>query len=575
MAAGAALCLPDILMAARRDLARKNFPDVARSWDGNGRYIANALDGDTNLQPPRAAQAARTGWPWDPFVRGNHSLRLASRDGLTYAAMGLAIRCAGSVDRGWVLLRFICGAGWVLLVYALVAPLSRNRSWAVLCAMLLALFFDFPHNNPIDDGLLNWIRQGAVRLYWAAGPYAYWFGVSRIPNPGLTVMPFLGAVALLAAVLAAKTPRSRFATAVGAGLLTGALAYVHTDVWMVAMAGLALLTGCRLLGERRLPAGLFAACVCAGLVSLPWVLLNHGTDPEQMVRAEIVFGRTPSLTGLIFLAGAAAAWRFLPRDPVALVLESFLAAAGLAAQTQVLLGWNFSLLRWYHPGVVCLLVLGLAAVGRLLPSSRDWLWAAAVILSIAIARATSYAAQRYPYQALPARVDAGLTWLDKNAAPDSVVATLSPLETLLIPTYSSCKTLVPTAIILHSDLPVADIVRRLRRALQQYGIGEDAYLAAVDAHSYPDKKISDDIWRGHIDWEETDWIGTPFQGYPRKLSLEALRAQKGQPTGDANADYLWVGALERSLLSAVALKRLGYPLFQDGDVAIYRAPPAL
>ena len=155
-----------------------------------------------------------------------------------------------------------------------------------------------------------------------------------------------------------------------------------------------------------------------------------------------------------------------------------------------------------------------------------------------------YAAIRYPLYAYPKPIEEAADWLNRNAPLDSVVATLDPSTTLLIPMLTRCKVLAaydnPFGA---SDLPRAENAGRFRLALRLFGV-------SLDQAAHAKSRL----------------------GFFGPYTLPDAAAVEAVP-GRIALDYFWLGPLEKDLIGgrrpAFANTR---PLFANAEVAIYRAP---
>ncbi|MBI5202404.1 MAG: hypothetical protein HY925_12510 [Elusimicrobia bacterium] len=559
------LLLPDLLIVRVRRFYRERLPDVAKRWEYDGRYTVFTADADVQPYAPRVAEAARKGWPYDAHIAGARSARLDTSDPLPLLFLGWLTRALGGIDAAWLAARAIGGAAWVLVFYWLAMLGSANRRFSLACAVGATLFNDVL--DMLQYGVLAFPRELALRVYWILGWHWVPFGVSRVPRPALTYPLLLAALGL--AAVWARTGR---AAALWAGaLIGGALAYVHSDVFFLYAGTMAVWTLWRLGRLRKLEPSLIASGALSLALALPWMLHHLPPDADLLLFYWRTFTRRPDLNGLWAFALAAWCWKRHPKDDAIALVGAALAASGLAMEAHLVTGYTmFHSFHWHNLGLVFAVLALAQTLGRKVPERRDWLWLAAAFMLVSAGRAVSYAAQRAPFQALRSDLQGGLEWLARETPPDSVVVSLHAIDNQLIPTYSHNKTMFSSGFPVISDISVKEDFRRFKRALELFGLPEDEYWKALEAHAGADP--NDDLWHLRPSWADFGWRAGPFpNGGQREERLKRYRAMPPlTPAREARADYLWVGPFETELLGAGRVKKLGRPAFQRGEFSIYR-----
>lgn len=555
--------LPDLVMAYQRRLYQRNFPELAKAWDMDGSYTPFAIDSDVLCYAARAGETFRSGWPGDPHVAENRSARLVSLDFLSFLELGWLSRLTGGVEGGWLASRALGAALWFAFAYWLAFLASGHRRFSLALAVTLTLYNDLLLN--LLHGPMGWLKEVPGRVLWLAGNYSYFHGVNRLPRPAITFPPLLAALAMAAAAGRAGGGPLLW----GGAVLGGLLAYFHSDVWAVYMAGMGLHLAWRWASDRKPPWAWGAAYAVSLLVAAPWLALNVPMDPDIKLRTDPVFGHAPDWNGL--WAGGLAAWCWLRhrKDPALSILGAALAGIFVVLELQVVTGVTISPFRYREIGLVFAALAAGGLAGRGSQERPGWGWLAVVVGALAAGRAVSYAAHRFPVQGLPADHERAFAYLNERAEPGSVVAALSPADVMYLPAYTHAKTLINTGFPLTSDVPVPEVVSRLRLALDLYGIPAAAYAEAVERNwEHGAWDSASDLWRGRVNWVARDWQRAPLPYAPRDRVLRLLR--EAEPHRTARADYVWVGPFEASLGWLPGLSKLGPPVFQSPRVSIYR-----
>lgn len=580
--AGALLCLPDLLMPGYRRFYQRHFPDTAAAWTLNGRFtsISPLDDPDANVYADRARAFAQDPAA-DAYLSGRRSRRLLLLDPLSLAVVAGCERALGDMSRAWIAAKFIAGVLWLLGVYALLLAACGNRRYSLAWALGITLFADvsFDLVFALMQGGLRALPLGARNLLIHSfgvlmGRYQYNFGVSRLLNPGLTFPPLF-----LAAWLALRVEKGRWGRALLAGLAGGALVYVHPDVWTIFVAAMGLYA-VTLSWERRRPQlELFAVLGAAAAAALPWFLLNSPPRPDLLVREGGVFSRAVDPQGLGYLLVFAwAAWT-QRRRPALLLAGCLVGAVGLIFQAQVVTGFNVVVGRWHYAGAIFCAILVLGLAGRRAKDGASWLWTAALLALLALGREASYSNVRFPFQALPADLEASLNWLDANAPPGSSVAVIAPQEAMMIPIYTREKLLAPGGFMLASDVTTQEILARLHAALALYGVSPAAVARRLRERQGQSQGLpawNRALWEGRVDWQDREWDNFIYfyaQVMPPDAFADALAASQDQAPSPAQADYVLVTPFERALLPAGAGRRLGPALYRNATMAVYRPRP--
>lgn len=583
--AGLVFVLPDLLIIQHRNFYRRHFPEAVAQWPLGGRYtsIAPYDDPDANSYAARGHEAARHFWPMDPNVKENSSRRLALTDTLSFMFLGATERLTGDVSRGWLLARGLCGMAWLLCLYCLVNAISGRRRMSLAFAAWLTLFYELFAD--LLWPLVQWPRLGfgvippafrhmAIHAFWLLGNYQCNFGAARVVSPALNHPPFF-----LAAYAAWGAARGAWGWAWAGGLVGGALAYVHADVWHVYMAAMGVFCAAWSLQQKKPAWALLASFAVSLALSLPWLLANYPMDPEILSRAGGTFTHAVDPLGLVFAAAVAACWP-RRREPAVCFAACVFAACILAVESQVLTGYTVDSMRFNYIGVVVALVTAAGIWGRRAAESRHWLWLTAAFFILGGGRAISYASQRFPYQGLPRDLESAFDFLNQQTPNDSVVVSLAANETMLIPVYTHDKTMIGSGYNMTCDISFYEMFRRIDRAARLCGVDERALLSHLNApewqHPQGLERWSTALWSHQVDWQAREWKNF-FHFYAQTIPrsefvarLGILTMSRNLPELKADADYLWVGPFERGLMTPRALKALGRPVYENATVSIYK-----
>jgi len=563
--------LPAPLMRAERRFFRDHYPAVARGWADNGSFSmvdSFSMSEDNYNYAAKIRQAGTHAFPGDPYIRGNDSARLAVRDGLTYWIFGLFFRVLGDINATWIVSQAFFTLLWIPLLYAILLLTGAARRQAVCVATGVTLFSDLARYIVLQGHpLLAQLRQAAQYAFWFLGSYHYFMGPTRITGPALTFVAFFAAALLF--VWAAR--RRGAAAAAAAGLLGGLLVYIHTDVWTVYGGACALYTAAVSWRKRRIDWRLALLLLCAGLVAVPWLVLNRGSAGDAQLMGA-VFGRRVAWDSWPWLVGAWLAWRFAGETEMGLWLCCALIAVTIGRNSSLIVGFGFpELPNWLVIGNVLLAVVIGRGLGGRKPADREgWLWAAALLCALALPRAISYSAQHYFLYALPSDQEDALRWLDENTPKDAVVATLSPMTNLQIPVHTHDKTLFASICPHLSDIGARENARRIDYALSLFGADPKRYWAKLNEPS----DWGDELWRGVVDVpgrERGMWHVATFCNLPEPLIGELIlhaRADRGGATYPA--DYFWQGPFESELMAKKAPPPGAREVYRNASVKIYK-----
>lgn len=569
--AAAVLMLPVPLMRSYRLFFQSHFPAAAAAWGDNGSFSlvdSFTMGEDNYCYAAKIRQAGSHAIPGDPYIFGNHSPRLAARDGLTFAIFGLFFRAFHDINRAWIVSQAFFTLLWVPLLYALLLAAGAGRRQAVCVATAVTLFADLARSLVLGGGpIIGQLRQALQYAVWFLGSYHYFMGPTRITGPVMTY-PCLFAAALLFCWAAR---RRDWASPAAAGLLGGLLVYVHSDVWTV-FGGACLLYAVAVSWRKRaVDWRLAALLVCLGLVAVPWVLLNRslGTEAELLGR---VMERRVDWGSWPFLVGAWLAWRFAADTEMGLWLCCALLAVVIGRNSSLLVGFGFEgIPNWAFIGNVLLaLVVGRSLGGRRPADSKGWLWAAALFCALALPRAISYSAQHYFTYALPRDREDAFHWLQANTPKDSVVAALSPMTNLQLPVHTHDKTISAFICPHLSDIGPIENARRIDYALSLFGAPEDRYWAKLNQPSDWGEKL----WLGVVDVEGRErgmWHASLFCNMPEERIGQLLSNARADRAGRVyRADYLWQGTFEKGLMKRRSPAAVAQVVYSNPSVTIYK-----
>jgi hypothetical protein len=573
LAVGAVLSIPHVLMPIQRRFYQKNFPEYFNSWPNNGSFSAIEsfyMDTDAFPYAARIHQAGTHLLPGDPHIKENHSGRLIVRDFITISAFGLLYRLVGSISATWVLAQFLLCVLWVPCLYLLLLALDLEPAAALFGAVGYTLFEDLTR-LPMGPPLAEIAKSAAHYLLWPLGSYLYWFGPTRFTRP-LFTYPWL----FLAAVLAIRAEKSRtWSAAAACGVVGGLLIYVHPDVWGAFMGAMGLFTLYVCWREKRLVPQLWAVLGIAAALSAVGVLAVRPASGGE-ISVIMPSPRHVNLKSILYLSIAALAWWRLRANKMAVWCVGLLVTISLALNASLMTGFQgaSTSLWWYLGntfGALLLLTL-LLRQARFQPAT--WRWLSLTALLLAIPRATDYSILHYQLYAMPRAQEEALAWLNANTPEDSVVAALNPMANMRVATYTHDKTLTSMIFPLTSNISVQENARRLVEDLKLFGVTPKRF---VDVGMAPSADWGRRLWTGQVDVDEHDrsamlryflWLEDPVEFLSNLTAAERDPGRK-----DYEADFLWVGPYERSLMDKNGLPGpLGKakPVFSNASVSIYR-----
>ena len=183
--------IPIFLMSSERAFYKSHFPDYFNSWSNNGSF--SIIDDfsqveDTYLYAARIRDAGSHALPGDPYIKGNRSAIMASRDFLSFYVFGWIFRLTRDIRATYTVSYFVFGLLWVLSLYAVMLKTGVKHSAALFIAVLTTLFADFGQRSVAD---LFHAREALTMLvqwlFWPLGSQHYWFGPTRLYRPLFTI----------------------------------------------------------------------------------------------------------------------------------------------------------------------------------------------------------------------------------------------------------------------------------------------------------------------------------------------------------------------------------------------------
>lgn len=581
------ICAGYFLMPVFRGVWQSHYPSLSAQWANDGRFSLLGWFG-TELGYEELWFAARVneahlGRPGrEPFVRESPSRRKLFIDVVAFSAMGAVRRLAGSMNGAWLGMRFLCCIFWVVLLFRLCRQAGQAPAPALFCAAFVTGFsyiltFLFLENMHWQASLRAWGHNA-----WSVLTYGRTESVFRLPRPGVAY-----AFLFLAATTLIRAADGGWRRVLLGGVLGGALAYVHFDVWSTYIVACWAFAAAVWWKEGRLPRSLLWTAAVATVVSLPFVYYNHSPSPELVMRA---MGATPGPAALLYIVIFLAGLRWGRTRA-----ELFFSCAALATCVMVnhglVLGYQLEYHHWMYIGnifvfLLAVSLLGASRGGRARPG--PWLLAAGVLASAAFLQGVCYAAIHFPFQGLPKDYDGALDWLQSHTRRDDVVLSLNPEVNSLIPAFTPDKVFFPSGMPTVSDYPLLASTERLLAALDFIGADRERFLREVlfAPPLHTRRGILDTgLKRGEL--EKTEfykflYFTTPAPyahslvsraaaaaGAPRACPrdwLDRLESPVSAP------DYIWVGSLEREYAGRCFSAGLtpSREVYRNPSVTIYR-----
>lgn len=568
--AAAAFCSGYLQTFVYRNVWKSHYPNLASTWANDGRFAlvgwyGTELASEELAYAARVVEASRRFPAYDPYIKENRTSRQFVIDALTYAAMAAVHRFVGEINWTWLVLRFFSCAAWFALVYLLMLRAGRSPPVAVFCATIVSLFSYWMILYFVDHLSLS----SPFRSVWALLSYGRTEGVLRLPRPGVTY-----AFLFLATLVSVKAAEARsWAWAAAAGVLGGALAYVRLDVWTAHCLALAIFTLAAWRTERAFPARLFAACVIAAALSLPYVLQLYPPDPDLLVRAGILPRRRfdPASLGYLLVGALVLAKR---KGPAERFLGSMCLSNFFLVNIELVLGHPLQPEHWkYFANLYVFLALTAFIPERWQAREGPWLAASAVLAGVAFLQGTVYAAIHFPFQGLPKHYDEALSWAKSNTPSDAVFFTLNPEIVGLLPVYAEKKLLAGHPLPVVSTFNMTENLRRLAGGAKLLDLDFERFLqdTVYRRQTANDRRevVASGLFRGEI--EKNDVYHAFFCTAPFPKAEEAILEAKARPA-DLEPDYFWLGHFEREYAgrSPAFLKSKRWrEVYRNPAVAIY------
>jgi hypothetical protein len=584
------ICCGYFLMPVFRAAWQAHLPRLAAQWAHDGRFtlvgFGVELVDEELWFAARVNNAAQHLPAFDPYIRENRSRRQMVIDALTYLSMGAVRRLTGDVSSAWLALRFLCCVFWFMLIFRISRSARIPPAMALFCAAFVTGFsyiltFLFAAN-------IRW-RLGAGDLahnIWGLLSYGRTEGVWRLPRPGVTyAYLFLAAAALIRAAAGGR------GWALLSGVLGGALAYVHLDVWSGHLLASWAFAGVISRQERRWRRGLIGAALLATVLGLPFLYFNYPPDPEFVLRGMGSFGRQFVPVSLIYILIFIVGFRF-GRTPADRYGACLALATAIMVNHSLFLGYKLVYHHWmYFANIfVFLLFVSLCRdwlAARLRPVF--WVLASGALALTALLQGVGYAAIHFPFQGLPRDYEQALGWLQEKTRRDEVVLSLNPETNALIPAFTKDKVFLAQASPHISDYPSRANLERLLAALDFFCVDKTRFLEDVLFKHAPPAATrvllaQAGFQRGEI--EATQLYKYLFFTMPP----ESVRALLPEPAGRScrgewlegldfpvsPPDYVWVGRFEEAQAGRGFTQRRSARLrevYRNPSVAIYRYLP--
>jgi hypothetical protein len=534
------------LMAFYRKAFMTKFPELTQGWNkGSFAVIGWGYPFlDEGMFAARTQTAARHWLPYDPYIKENRRPRLICCDFLNFFILGLVQRAVGNIQWTWSLCRLVLAFFWFYLAYLLAERTTRAPPVALFFSVFITFFGYLLYGNTTDvlRGIDLATLQGALRACWDVLRWGRAEHVVRLTRPAIT-FPAIFAVSLL--TIKALEQRGP-ALLLAAGAASGLLAYVHVDVWTTQIGSCALLVFFECFRSRRIAHALWLLLLPALALSLPWAVYCLPLSPE--LAAFTHAARRLDWISLLYLAAFLEGLRRCAKKASAplLYLTVFEGSLFIICSLQFITGSNGVINHWHFFGNIYTFLFVLNCWESAKNKVRPWNVLSLATAGAFVIQSMAYAATRYPLYAYPKPTEEAMEWLDRNSPPDSVVATLDPAATFLLPMLTHCKVLTAYDDPFASDLPRAENAARFRLALRLFGV-------PLEQAARENQRL----------------------GFLGKFAASSDVAAEAASSG-IGLDYFWLGPLEKKLLGG---KRAAFadarPVFANEEVAIFRASPGM
>lgn len=518
--------------------------------------------------------------------------------------IGLLGRFTGSINKAFVLLRFVLPPVVFLTIFALVYLLTKEHLASCLTSTVVMLmtrpFQFFPPLTPSMFkalfGLLT--NEGVV-----PSPVEFF----RLPNP-LLIFPFL---ILTIVFLWLALAKKKTVLALAGGFFFGLLFYVYFYFWTFVLAGVGIFLAVSLIQKdwprvKRLVVFLGAgAAVSLFYWSNFFRFQRYPFQEDVLRRAGIEVGRIGNLirTTQFLIFGFLFSLLIRKKDLSFWFLLLFLLGGITCLNIQLITGFTFQSDHWtlrvINPWAM--IMLGFV-YSRLLATKKFYgtltLFLTAIFLGLGLWIQFSFARKTYSSYTLPEGKTAAFTWLDKNTAKDSVVGSPSIETNTLIPAYTHNNVFLP-----NGGVTLASTEEIIKRVYIIYRLFEVKPEYLEDTLGFSQRREEEktrncqkdqclrnrslDFLERDRAWfyfhmQSTTWnkklrnwsvkIGLPEE--ERKIILEGyqefLKNGERLPP-DLQLDYLFLGPEEKKL-TAVDFKKDDFlsPVYQKGGVEIYQ-----
>ncbi len=490
----------------------------------------------------------------DPVLyesKGNASILIPIFPAVFLGVMSILL---GSVQMTYVVGSFIFPLISFLLVYFLFHMASKSRDAAILAALFVMIGFNFVLTPPLTPQNIQFHVNEAILYPINAINY-----LNRLPAIQFVFVELMIAVILMYLMMERKSAKY----AVLCGISIGVLFYSYTYYWVgLAMSGGLLFLWALYRKDMYIVKSIAIVAVVAAAISLPyWVdLLSFASTPEyfdvgsRVGMTERFSGLHPILTLKYAVFLAIFAYFVKKRDNFFRLAASVLISGIVALNIQLITGFSVQPehydFAFLGPLSAMLLVYIFVQISsgsyRISPflrsnSRKIFILFATALLAFGLYSHTAYSMNAYKSFGLSTEYREAYDWLNNNTERDSVVATMSTEQNLLLTVYTHNNVFIPNGFL--SPVSDEETLDRLFTVYKIFNVTPEYLSWLMDNEKSMSEYTGVDIYPRKFNvslFEKTYWSLYPFHA---KFTMDGDLLQSELP-GEKGTKETYAAMLE-------------------------------